>query len=351
MSNKRKNTAVILAIAVAIIALLFWWRLRETSQVASTPAAPVARGGPPDKLSGDQPPATRKASPELRKTFEALNHNPVEFYGRAIDQSGAPVADAEVRGTLLINTGTSGGEKRVNTTTDAQGYFQFTDLKGQDLGIFIAKEGYEYSRKVSSFSYSYFEADHKRHVPDSKNPVIFVLWKKQGAERLIHYDKVWRFPVNTGPMRIDLLSGKLANQDADLIVTVSRDPLRMPPGTRGFAWQARVDVEGGGLLLAAARDYYNMAPEASYSPTFEHKETPQNPTDYSTKWTWKEETSGIFFISSRNGKNFARVNLRIKPDVDHKEGENEAMVAAEVWLNPNGSRNLEFDPAKAITPP
>ena len=362
--NRSLVAAVVLGLAIA--AFLYWWRsgapiLHEpppesvlkpepqTGQAAPAETSNATAAAP----SEPPPPPTQKPSPELRRTFETLNHNAIVFYGRAIDQFDEPVVGAEVRGTVLVNTGTKGGARKAQTTTDGQGYFQFSDLVGQDIGIMIAKDGYEYRRKSSSFSYSYFEADHKRHIPDPKNPVVFVLWKKQGAEALVHYEKVWRFPISRGPLRIDLVTGKPAERDADLVVTVSRTPLVMPYGMTGFGWQATVDVNGGGLIRAGELDYYNAAPETGYAPRFQHTQEAQSVRDAQEgriKWTWIEDVADTFFISARNGKVFARVHLRIWPNSDHKEGDNEALVSAEVWLNPNGSRNLEYDPKNATTP-
>lgn len=261
--NRRTLLVVVL---VALVAVLLWLRSRPAPGVAAPP--PISKSAlkpqPPvnDETKAKSPdaaaprpppiPPTQKPSPKLQHTFQALNHNSIDFYGRAIDQFGEPVAGAEVSGVVLYNTGIRAGEKQVKTTTDAQGCFRFADLEGQDLGIGIAKEGYEYRNRNSSFSYSYFEADHKRHIPDPKNPVIFTLWKKQGAEALVHYDKVWRFPVNTGPVRINLATGKMGDQDADLIVTVSRTPLRMRYGEGGFAWETTIEVVGGGLFAQAS---------------------------------------------------------------------------------------------------
>lgn len=312
----------------------------EQSSDASTPSQPTISH-------------THKPSPELKRAFEAINHNPIEFYGRAIDQFGEPVTGAVVTGSVLYNTGTKSGQTMISTTTDASGYFQFSGLEGQSLGVGISKSGYEYRRFNSSFWYSYFEADHKRHQPDQENPIIFLLWKKQGAESLVHYDKAWRFPVNAGPVRIDLVTGQLGGQDADLVVTISRTPLQMRYGQRGFAWKATIEVLGGGLIQAGQRDYYNLAPESGYIQHFEVTQEAQSVRDAQAekiKWTWRESFSDDFFISSRDGQNFTRIKLRIRPNSDRKEGDNEALIAAEVWLNPNGSRNLEFDPAKAIRP-
>jgi hypothetical protein len=364
MSGKTKRTLFIIAALAALVVLVLWWQRRPVPTTAesqsSPPSAAASNAATPSPSSATPAPnatlaeglkAEEKRGAKLLSTFQTLNHNPIEFYGRALDQYGEPVAGASVQGDILYDTGDKSGADKVSTTTDAQGYFQFKDLRGESLGIGIAKDGYEYQRKNSFFSYSYFEADHKRHIPDPKNPVVFKLWKKQGAEALVHYEREWRFPVNAGPVRINLATGKMGEQEADLIVNISRTPLRMRFGAMGFPWEATVEVVGGGLIRAGGQQYYNLAPETGYEPRLEKKQEAQTPGDTSVKWTWSEKIEDTFFISSRDGKNFARVDLYVRPNVDRKEGDNEALVSATVWLNPNGSRNLEFDPAKAITPP
>jgi hypothetical protein len=225
---------------------------------------------------------------------------------------------------------------------------------GQDLGIGIHKDGYEYHPKNSSFSFSYFEADHKRHRPDRNSPVVFVLWKKRESESLVHYRRVWRFPLSASPVKINLRSGEIDQEDPDIVVSVSRTPLRMRYGQRGFAWNAVVEIVDGGLVRAGPQDYYNLAPETGYQPRFEYAQEAQDLYAAQTgrqRWTWEEKVADDFFISSGQGRNFAHVVLSIWPNSDHNEGDNEGLVEAEVWLNPNGSRNLEFDPAKVIPLP
>lgn len=359
MSPQRRSAVIV--VLAGVLFLFWWWRARRQEPLAEKPAP--AQSAPQDASkeaatptatnTSPSAPPTQKPSPELRKTFETLNHNEIEFFGRAVDQFWEPVPAAGVEGIVLVNTGSQGGQMSRQTTTDAQGYFQFGGIKGQDLGITLTKDGYEYRRRSSSFSYSYFEADHKRHIPDPKNPVVFVLWKKQGAEPLIHYEQVWRFPVNVGPVKIDLLKAKLGQQQADLTVNVSRSPLTMRYGERGFAWTVSIDVEGGGLVRAGETDYYNQAPADGYEPRLEYAQEAQSVRDAQDgriKWTWREGVADNFYLTCRNGKSYARIELRVKSNSDRKEGDNEALIAAKVWLNPNGSRNLEFDPAKAIKP-
>jgi hypothetical protein len=363
MSLTRRSALIIIALVGSLL-LLWWWHLDRPAPSAEPPAP--AQPAPQDVPQANTittatkplpptppPPQTQKPSPELRKTFETLNHNEIEFYGRSMDQFGQPVPGADVEGVVLVNTGSRGGQMRRQTRTDAQGYFQFGGFIGQDLGIGISKEGYEYRRRERSFSYSYFEADHKRHIPDPKNPVVFVLWKKQGAEALIHYDREWRFPVNAGPVKIDLLKAKMGQPQADLIVNVSRSPLVMQYGERGFAWKVSIDVEDGGLVRAGETEYYNQAPTNGYEPRLEYAQEAQSiraAQEGRITWTWHEGVSDTFYLTSRNGKNYGRLNLEIRPNIDRKEGDNQALVAVKIWLNPNGSRNLEFDPEKTIKP-
>jgi len=283
-----------------------------------------------------------------------LNHEEIEFYGHAVDQFGAPVEGSRVTGSVIYNTGLSSGVKKSTTVTDAQGNFTFTGLAGQSLGIGFAATGYEFPYLHTFFWYSHFEADHKRYHPDRLHPEIFILWKKQGAEPLVVYEREWRFPVNSGPRRIDLVTGKLDGAESDLVVTISRTPLQLRLFEQGYAWNAAIEVTGGGLIRAGKLDYYNLAPESGYVPRFEVMQEAQNYRDAQRgriKWTWVENFSDDFFISSRNGKNFARIRLRLRPKSENKEGGNEAVFEAEVWLNPNSSRNLEVDPDKKIVPP
>ena len=167
----------------------------------------------------------------------------------------------------------------------------------------------------------------------------------------MHYDTDHDIPADGTPIRINLVTGQIGGQDADLVVTVSRTPLLLRYGEQGFAWTATVEVVDGGLMRAGQKDYYNLAPESGYVPRFEFTQGAQNvhaAQDEKIKWIWTRAVSDEFFISSRSGKNFARVSLRIMANADRKEGDNVAAVRTTVWLNPNGSRNLEFDPAKAI---
>ena len=52
-----------------------------------------------------------------------------------------------------------------------------------------------------------------------------------------------------------------------------------------------------------------------------------------------------FYFKSKNGKNYGRFKLEV---VAYKNGKTTVRIQ-DILINPNGSRNLEFDPDKNIT--
>ncbi len=146
MSRKSKSGVMAVLVVAMIVFLLWRWRAHESAPTSEKPATTETMertkaasdqgkpsNTPPDSAATLPPPPTQKPSPELRKTFETLNHNEIVFYGRALDQFGEHVPAAGVEGMVLVNTGSRGGQMRRQTTTDAQVYFQFGGIKGQDL--------------------------------------------------------------------------------------------------------------------------------------------------------------------------------------------------------------------------
>lgn len=358
------NRWILAAGLVVLLALLLFRFLRFpaqeptpsiTSPSTSTDAVPVAPAKQPASSSLPEAPPTQKPSKGLLETFKTLNHNPIEFYGRVLDQYGEPVASASVEASVMVNTGTTGGVRKARTSTDAQGYFSFIDLAGQDLTMVISKPGYEFSTRTKLFSYTYFEADHKRHIPDPKNPVVFVLWKKQGAEPLVHYEwRSWKLPSDGTPLGVNLEKGKVAPNDLDLVVRFRRadGPSNIP----GYAWSAKIEVPQGGLILAPNLDFYNLAPADGYVSTFEFTQPSYDQIQslpQGEQKPWQGGAELMCWIKIRDGNQFGRVRLRLHPPNEKlADGRFEpAGFAVEAWINPSGSRNLEYEYAKEIRPP
>jgi hypothetical protein len=358
-----RNRGMLAAGAALLLVLLLFWFLRTPTQKPSQQPNPrppsesseAVRTTPAEPSSRPEASPTQKPGKDLLESFKALNDNPIEFYGRTVDQYGEPVASADVEASVMVNTGTTGGVRKARTTTDRQGYFSFTGLQGQDLTLVVKKPGYEFSARTKLFSYTYFEADHKRHLPDPRNPVVFVMWKKQGAEPLVHYEwRSWKFAADGSPLGVNLELGKAASADPDLIVRLRRadGPSNIP----GYSWSAQIEVPKGGLILARDLDFYNLAPADGYISTFEftqpsYEQIKALPKEEQKPWGAGAEL--MFWIKLRDGNQFGRVRLRLNaPNERLSDGRFEsASFAVQAWINPSGSRNLEHDRTKEIRPP
>jgi hypothetical protein len=59
--------------------------------------------------------------------------------------------------------------------------------------------------------------------------------------------------------------------------------------------------------------------------------------------SWQEQISRTFYIKSRDGKVYGHFHVNIIPNYNDT-----SVFDMESYVNPAGSRNLEFDPSKQI---
>ncbi|HTB63908.1 MAG TPA: carboxypeptidase-like regulatory domain-containing protein [Opitutales bacterium] len=263
---------------------------------------------------------------------DAANAQPINVYGKVVDQYGSPVAGAAVHGGVLLS---SGGDKSRNetyeTVTDSHGEFKFENLHGLRMGVKIEKPGYEYSQSP------YLEW-WDSYKPDPANPAVFSIYKLQGAEPMAHSKIHDYIPVDGKQIRYDLLTGKKVLDGGDLIVKLSRNPVDIK-NLKTFDWQFSMQVVNGGLI--EIHDLYPyLAPEKDYLPdlTVSHNASDKD---------WTSELNATYYIKSRNGQIYARITVRLGAHYQPPP----TAFDVEIYANPNGSRNLEFDPAKQIKAP
>lgn len=81
-----------------------------------------------------------------------------------------------------------------------------------------------------------------------------------------------------------------------------------------------------------------LAPEGSYEQSIliEQKGGEEN---------YESQARRSYYVRLSDGRTYARISADIRPK--YNEG---GAIDIELFLNPSGSRNLEFDPAKTITP-
>jgi hypothetical protein len=250
----------------------------------------------------------------------------IVFYGKVVDQDGKPLSEVQVSGKTGSKVAFYTEEHReYQTTTDVNGLFVFDNFKGDGLVIDLKKAGYKFGSDNRNFLYSAITGDQKRHHPNPEKPVMFTMFKSMGTEPLIFYYGEFFYGKTDGtPLRIDLANIKSVNQGGDLEIKIVKNQ-----NTK--EWLTTLTVLEGGLV-EEGKDYQFLAPLTGY----------ENPVLLDIPLT-QRNFENPYYIKSQNGRHFSRVVLSINLDSEDKFG-----VALRVWLNPSGSRNLEYDPKKRI---
>lgn len=341
---RRISQALLFGLLV-IGGLTGWWFIHLARHGAGSPQhkrSEITTGAPPPQNAFVQPITSSALSKQNRmaELLSSENHQPITFFGKVVDQDGQPVPDVTVYAQVMVaKTWMSGHPENFQTTTDGAGFFSFENIKGSDIAFGFEKPGYEYRtdrNKTSVFKYSLLVPEKERHHADRSNPVVFTMWKAAGAEPLIRValDRA-HVAVDGSPLALDLLSGKIVQNGGDLTVSVQREPEHIERGKR-FDWHATVAVTDGGL--AEVRELYpNEAPVDGYTPQWSI-DMPAVASD------WHSSLTRNFYVKLRGGKTYGRVQVEITADYEPPP----TGLTVEAFVNPSGSRNLEFDPKKVI---
>ena len=113
-------------------------------------------------------------------------------------------------------------------------------------------------------------------------------------------------------------------------ITADYDAL---PDMNKYPWKIQVSSPGGGVI-ESSDDFLYEAPESKYSDnlSWEVKEGKE----------WSRDLKRALYVRLK-GEIYAAVTLDVK--VYHT---NKARIVVSSLINPSGSRNLEYDPAKEI---
>lgn len=346
--NKRHFILFSVGIVIGVLAWVFWQKppmAADKSAVTIGQSSTNSLSGASQDISTNAmaPPLDEKRVKAMRDTILSQNI-PIKFWGKVIDQDNHPLEGVKVR--LYTMRGNEYAPGKFNYpidyrdfTTSADGLFTLTDATGYTLTIeSIAKEGYELAKSRMTFGYN---GSSDLFVPESQHPVIFKMWKKGIQEPLIFYHKNTRIPYDGTPITLDLAKGKYStdvNAAGDLRITLLRSPLKIKWGTRNFDWQATIDAIDGGIIETKDEFMYR-APVEGYLPRIEIKMASGDPN-----WTSHKELS--FYLKSQGGKHYSRVTVEFRTDSDQET----TGFTFTSYINPTGSRNLEYDPAKEIKP-
>ncbi|MDD5201252.1 MAG: hypothetical protein PHC88_15785 [Terrimicrobiaceae bacterium] len=346
----RRFLVLSIAIGVLLVAV-YWWLTRPAFSPPQSPPVAVAPTLSSQRQSTRSLPYQvpikgryqGKSDPrwEWWKRMEEIDPKfdwkmPINFYGKVIDQTGQPVQGAKVR-FQWTDMSAAGTTEKI-TESDARGMFSLANQRGKRLGVYVSKEGYHAMHEgKGSFEYAAF-SDPEYIEPDLNNPVIFQLLKKIEAEPLIvgdalkvlSYDRAYYYDLKRG------ILGRQPPNEAGLKFTFERNQTAQG---QHFDWSWK--VEGVNAALQVTSDEFpQLAPSEGYVPSWE---TGQK----ADAKTFRIQAQVRLYLRS-NDNRYGRVDLELTHPNTREYG---PILNAKSYFNPSGSRNLEFDPAKAVKSP
>jgi hypothetical protein len=332
-----------LLLLVVVICLLCTRQVAPTTDAAAQKSAETPNGPASEQEMKTAPAQAldelRIAREEERKAIIRSFNVPISFFGQVVDQDGKPLEGVKVvlnyrSPSVMPVTKPNEDHTYLTLTTDADGKFQVLDARGSNLWIeSITKPGYQLSPKAKrGFSYRHDPA--YNHHPDVNAPVIYRMWKLLGNEQLSSGDPAVIAPATGEPVGYNFsnfFEGRSVSENPDLIFRFSRPPEAAKWSTSSYDWRLEINVAGGGLIEHKDELPY-LAPEHGYQASHVVVMKADDPG-------WKERYETAFYVRGRDGKLFARVELRV--DSKSRQG---AMIGMHYAANTNGSRNLEHDP-------
>jgi hypothetical protein len=272
------------------------------------------------------------------------SNQPIVFFGKVVDQAEHPVPGFEVEMETTrfdpdhsrLTMGIPLRRTTHEVVTDADGRFLLEGEQGDSLRIVrIEKSGYRQVRRyLPSFNYGREGALHR---PDPDDPVVFQVWKEEGAVPLLRHERMTRISYDGTPLYLNLENGRLGAA-GDVRLRLLRDPRELTGLRDRFDWILRVEVPDGGLVEASS-DAGWAAPADGYESAFDFVALGEDP-----EWTPVKEFH--LFVRARGGRYFGRVTLRL----DANSNQPATGLTYTAIVNPNGSRNLEYDWSLQINP-
>ncbi len=352
---KRRFFFIITLLAVIVVSFAVW---RGRKLITPTPHVKImaSASNTSGVTAANVPVAENQVSPLVLPAEMAAHlaaeqkwarkHNgPVHFYAKVIDQNGAPVMNALMSSTLSIfDEGLFVKDKdrvhdlNLQARSDSAGQLDIKHDSGSWLRIdTLEKDGYVWTHPGFG-AFAFGPLNGPKTPPDYANPAkrrTFQMWKKGETKPTLPILKRFRIEEVDSEFAINLLSSERGAENTSKPDFQIKLRYLSPEAPRHqFDRRMTLEVPTGGLI-ATEDTYVFLAPEGPYEHQFEYIVRP----DDLTSGGWKKK----FYLKSREGRVYAGLEVRFTlfPHV----------IEITAIVNPNGSRNLEPDPAKQITDP
>ncbi len=365
----------LVAIIAGFVALLWMWNVRLTKPEPERALQPQAVTTPlPKRGAAARPALTREerfalletpvqnvtqaamlwsnAFPEEAVRFAAvldMYNASIKFHGLCLDQNGTPLEGVKLSLSVRQWRGISpadvnGAFEDYTCVSDREGRFKVEGVKGDSIGIDSAvKTGYEL---LKSTNYTYKYVDSSRPRPTSRDSAaVLYFWKKQGAEPMYHFNSTFgqdpKIACDGTPEGFNIHTGARTKETPEVLFSLLRNPpvfTKQPGNKDRYDWAFTLEIPGGGILMTETNMPY-MAPATGYQTkaTFGFKADDPD---------WRHAEQRQFYFVTAKGE-YGRMEAKARADYRGAQTPFDWVV----YLNPSGSRNLEYDPAKRIIAP
>ncbi len=285
--------------------------------------------------------AMAKETPAEKFEREQLGNVPVALHGRVVDQANQPLDGVVVRLELRVGymrTPTEGHTRWdiVELTTNPNGLFTLANRKAGHVNVVgLEKSGYEPSSKNPKI-FGFAASNLPRHVPDPQKPVVFRMYKLLGAEPMIFVRQTGGIPCDGTSTNFDAFTGLRTSSNHNFKVTFTRVPLHPTKGQR-YDNTLKLEIIGGGIL-ATDDEFTYLAPEEGYEPSVTIERKAGDPA-------WDRYITRCFYFKTKEGY-YGRMKVELATFFEPPP----TQFGYESWINPSGSRVLEYDPLKRAIP-
>jgi hypothetical protein len=251
---------------------------------------------------------------------------PINFYGKVVDESNRPIADASVH--FVWNDLSPTGTSEADAKSDAFGLFSLEGKTGKRLCLSASKNGYYTTADARVPCYEYANPGDGLFTPDSAKPVLLRLRKKGSGVDLItsQYGMSPDFPVNIPrdgtPVNLDVMQRKIGPSGQ---IQVSENKPEHNAWQQAKSWSFRMEIAEGGFV-EESDEFPFEAPETGYQPVVQF-DFQQGQTN------WTTGLKKDFYIKFGNPPRYGR--FQVQTDISYGG----AIIT--YAINPDGSRNLE----------
>lgn len=342
--NPRNRNALILCVLMALATIVIW--LTRPREIASSRRVPQPNPG--DVVSIPMfsatvaattnvypapPPLEVPSKAEIKQAQEAKINmayaTPIDVFGKVVDQNGNPIAGAMVEIGIADKPFQTGS--KIIETTDQGGLFSLSGVHGIAFSVSASKQGY-YSTAKSTGQRNVVAAGNSDLPQPTKEKPVFLVLHKQGdvASLIFHGNRQIDLPSTGRPLKIELATGQKDQGQLEVASWLG------DTNQRPFNWRYQLSVLGGGILERKG-EFDFEAPVDGYHTSMEI-----NMPAAAEKWSSRAKMD--YFAKLSDGR-YARFSVRFYPG-------DRNFIVLESYVNPKpGDRNLEFDPAKAVTAP